>query len=130
MPFFPVSLTFSFVKVFQLILWIKFSCWEIYSNTTCSKSIYKIFLWRMFSKLSMKTPERRYWYCSCFLSGNFEHIQYIYLALFQVTLSMNLNVYFLCKPWYTMLWHIWRSFPFWFSYVFVVLTFNVYDMIV
>ena len=75
-----------------MILWIKFSCWETYSsNQMHVQSI---------SSLPMKTPERRYGYCACLLSGNFEHIQYIYLALLQITLKVVsatfLLVCFLC----------------------------------
>lgn len=55
--------------------------------------------WMFCWKSTMKIWDGCYWYCACLLSGNFEHIQYIYLAHLQMTLTMNSNAHFLYMPW-------------------------------
>ena len=43
--------------------------------------------YEIYSKLTVKTPERRQWYCSGVFIVNFEHISHLNLVFLMLTLS-------------------------------------------
>ena len=60
----------------------------------------------MCSKLTLKTPERRYWCFSAFFTVNFEHISHLVLVFVSLALSRQMPVTQLYLCFYVLNKHV------------------------